>query len=1316
MICRGKTIRIIRAAGILFLLMLMSVMIASAAGERATFKTGSQVRADWTALAGSRSNVTAIRQYKGSSVPEGVETRTVSASDSETPIISWFQDGVIYYWSEDPHPYTNKDASMMFNGFTQAATIDVSPFDTSRTEDMEGMFANCNSVKKLDVSGFDTSKVKCMYCMFIYDSALEELDVSHFNTSNATSLSDGGYGSLCGMFLGCASLTKLDLTSFDMTRTSWTYHTQNMFPGCTSLEKLLLGPNVRFNSYTALSGSWTHVEDGLTLSGSQLTRNYNASNSIAYSGTWIRNMPEGHYYRTDGSLGQTNMWEVHSPADKFKGYCLNLNRFGVGEELDRIIAEEDSEIIKLLCTEDQGSVHGYAPLGSSMREALITLIYYGWPNDPAGIRDKYGLTDQEYMEITQNAVWDFTDRYDDPAGPSLYTGNMLSAYNELVSQRYSNIDGEYTLFLYKSWDPSKQNLLSIMGVDDQTYGGVCVRKQNATGSENLAGAEFTIYDEDGNAVETIVTGANGTAYACRTDHSKGLPLGKYTVKETKPPAGYEPSDWVYHFEITDPNVIVTEGWRKEGDSTYTEEMIYLDDKDETYEGGGVGITKKSDNGKLLVGAEFEIKDSEGNVVKTLVTNNAGVAATGRQDLPLGTYTITETKAPEGYSLADPVSQTVDVTENMKLYMVTFVDEGKKGSVVLEAHKKLDIEGAELKEGQFTFQLTDAKGNVLQEKTNDAEGNVVFDEIAYTSEDLGYVNYHILEVVGDTSEYRFDRHEEDVTVTIYDDGSDELLCTAIYDSDGAEFVNKSSGKKFTVQFMKKKLNSSEQIPGASLELKDQAGRTIESWESDGTPHEITLEPGKYVLREITAPEGFYKRSDLKIEITEDGKIVCSDENAVDETGTGINIYDSSISSTGLKFRKTDSETGSPLESAEFTLKGTDEHSEGYSKTVTTGIDGIIEFENLETGTYELTETKAPYSYICEDSPWTLDINVNKAISKTENIDDTGTAAGEYPSKSFSETITAEGQPETIHVSLRYQTEDGCDYLLLKDANGDVIKTDAEGNPVGDANGYIWGGLEDGKTTDLEFDLTGDTVTFDFTADPALGCYGYYAVVTTDPVITVKNSKGEEVALDEEGLYDLPNKHVKAEGTKAEIKVSKILKGRGWQQGDSFTFELTADDETFPLPADCEVTVEDEKEASFGEINYDAEGIYTYTIREKKGSLDGVTYDDEDHKVVVRVEDKDLDLKLDSEVIYKDSESDTSATITNTYKEEEHEEHHDNNKKKDQEKHEEKDLDVGTAKKDVRTGDETDLSVWLLLSAVSAAALCTVVAIRKKSKES
>ncbi len=1320
----NKGRRIIHVGIILFLLIFMSAALVHAEGDRATFDTGSAVRAAFTSLAGgSRNNVKEIRQYSGSAVPEGVTAQTVSASDSVIPIYAWFDNGVLYYWSEDTHPYTNADSSFMFNGFTEVTFIDSAPFDTSMTKDMERMFGSCTKLKKLDVSGFDTSSVKCMYCMFYSDSSLEELDVSHFNVSNATSTSDEGYGSLCGMFFGCSSVKTLDLSSFDMTRSiSYPYNVQNMFPGCTSLEKLILGPNVRFNSYTALSGSWTHVEDGMTLSGSQLTSGYNAANSLTYSGTWLRNMPEGHYYRTDGSLGQTNMWEVHSPEDKFKGYCLNLNKFGVGEEMDRVLAEDDTEIEKLLCTEAQGSVHGSEPLGSTMREALITLIYYGWPNDAAGIMSKYGLSDQEYMEITQNAVWDFTDRYDEPAGPSLYEGDMLAAYNELVSQRYSNIEGKYILFLYESWDPSKQNLLSIMGVDEDVYGGVCVRKQNENGSENLAGAEFTIYDEAGNEVQTIVTGADGTAYACRTDHYKGLPKGKYTIKETKAPAGYEASDWVYHFEITEPNVIVTDGWRKQGDDTIEEEMIYFDKKDETYEGGGVGIVKKSDTGKMLVGAEFAIKDSDGNIVKTLVTNDAGVAMTGKQDLPLGTYTVEETKAPEGHKLADPVQQTVEITKNMQFLTLTFEDAEKKGSITLEAHKLLDIPDQELEAGQFTFQLLDAHYNVIQEKTNDTDGNVIFDTIRYTPDDLGYKNYHIREVIGDTSQFRFDRHEEDVTVTIYDDGSDTLLCTAIYDSDGSEFVNKIADKKFKVQFMKKKLDSSTQIAGATIEIRDQANRLIESWVSDGTPYEIELEPGKYVVREISAPEGYYKRSDIKVEVTEEGELICSDPDACDTETLGVNIYDAVIASTGLRFRKVDSETGSPLENAEFTLAGKDDTNAGYTKTVTTGIDGVISFDNLETGSYELTETKAPYGYIQEDSPWTVDVNVSKAISRTSNVDENGVASGDYPSGTTSDTITLSGA-EKIHVALKYQTEDNFDYLLLKDGAGNVIKQDADGKQIGNEKGYIWGGMESGEIREMEFDLTGDTVTFEFVADTNVGAYGYYAAVSTDPVITVRNNKGVEIALSEDdGLYELPNTHEEMEGVKAEIKVSKLLKGRDWQQGDSFTFELSAKDETFPLPEKREVTVTDDKEISFGEITYDKEGIYTYTIREKLGELKGMTYDDADHIVKVRVEDTDLDKVLEATVTYEDSTSETSAVIVNTYREEETPS--DDHSKKDEEttnKPETQDKEQNATEADdedddttqgaTATGDESNIKVWIILTLLAMIGITVTIVMRR-----
>ena len=1313
-----KKLSIAFAAFMLFFM--LSSLYVQADGERATFNTGSSVRSVWTSLAGSRDKVKEIRQYDGASVPEDADARVVSAPDSETPIYSWFSNGVIYYWSEDKHPYTNKDSSYMFNGFTNATFIDAAPFDTSRTTDMEAMFANCRSVKRLDVSGFDTSNVRCMYCMFIYDSSLEELDVSHFNTTNCTQTSDENYGSLCGMFLGCSGVKMLDLSSFDMTRTSWTYHTQNMFPGCTSLEKLKLGPDVRFNSYTALSGSWTHVEDGMTLSGSQLTSGYNAANSIAYSGTWIRNMPEGHYYRTDGSLGPVNMWEVHSPDDRFKGYCLNLNRFGVGEELDRIIAEDDSEIIKLLCTEDQGSVHGCSPLGSSMREALITLIYYGWPNDAAGIQSRYGLTDQEYLEVTQNAVWDFTDRYDEPAGPTLYTGNMLAAYNELVAQRYANIEGKYTLFLYKSWDPSKQNLLSIMGVDDDVYGGVCIRKQNADGSENLAGAEFTIYDEQGNPVETIVTGPNGTAYCCRTDHSKGLPLGKYTVRETKAPAGYELSDWEYHFEITDPNVIVTEGWRQEGDDTKVEEMIYFDAKDETYEGGGVAIVKKSDTGKNLVGAEFTIYDSEGKEVKKLITNDAGVAATGKQDLPLGTYTVTETKAPAGHRLADPASQTVTISKNLQVLTVSFTDAAKKGSVTLQAHKTLESATGELKGGEFAFQLLDAHGNMLQEKRNDADGNVVFDTITYTPDDLGFRNYHIIEVIED-GEYTYDRHEEDVTVTIYDDGSDTLLCTPIYDSDGAEFVNYDAGEKYKLKFAKKKLNTDTQLEGARMELKDQAGRMVDSWVSTGEPHEVELDPGQYVLREITAPAGYYKRSDIKFTVTKDGKVECSDVTAYDESAGMINVFDTVISSTGLSFRKVDSETGSPLEEAVFTMKGADEGTADYSRTVTTGIDGIISFDNLETGKYTLEETKVPYGYSTDRSPWNVEVGYNRIISRTDNVDADGTADGDYPSGEKTDTITIPGSPEKMHVKLRYQTEDGYDYLLLKDAEGNTITQDADGNPIGDTReqfkGRLWGGMESGEINELSFDLPGDTVTFYFYADENTAAYGYHAEITTDTTVTVTDSKGEKVELDEEGLYDLPNDKVEKTAAKAEIRASKILKGRGWQQGDSFTFELAADSGDFPVPEKKEVTVSDDKEVSFGEITFDKEGIYTYTIREKQGTIEGMTYDNTAHKVSVKVEDKDKDLVLEAAVTYENSESETSATITNTYEEKTKPEE-DKDKKTDTDNGKDVDDakdDVSEAvdeSEDVTTGDESGIMSWLLISAVSVAALGVVIAARRR----
>ena len=1180
-----------RLTALLLCLLLLLPAAPAQAGPagRAVFAAGSDVRDVWISLAGSEDNIREIRQYTDPQIPAGVTTRIVSASDSALPVYSWFEDGVIWYWSEDPNPMTNADASYMFNGFTNAVFIDAKPFDTSVTMDMEAMFANCSKLEFLDVSGFDTSSARCMYCMFYMCGSLKALDVSHFNTAIATRTSDKGYGSICGMFIGCASLTELDLSSFDMRNSiGYPYNVQNMFPGCTSLERLTLGPNCRFNSYTALSGNWTHEDTGLQLSGSQLTSRYTAANALEYSGTWIRNLPEGHYYRTDGSLGPENLWEVHTPDDRFKGYCLNLNRHGVGEYLDRIDANSDDPIEKLLCTEAEGSVHGSAPLGSSMREALITLIYYGWPNDAAGIQRRTGLSDQQYMEVTQNAVWDFTDRYDNPAGPTLYEGRELAAYNELVSQRYSAIPEGQILFLYESWDPSKQNLLSIMGLDDQGYGGVSVKKWNEQGNVELAGAEFTVYDETGNVVGVMVTGANGEAYICRTDHSKGLPLGRYSVKETKAPAGYLPDDTVFVFDIKEPNVIVTLGYRVLPDGLApAEDMYFNDKKDEKYVGGGIGILKKSDTGRMLTGAEFTVTDSAGNVVAELVTNSAGVARTGEMDLPLGTYTVTETKAPGGYVL-DPAPRTVTITENMQFLTLEFENTGKKGSVTLQAKKKLEFPGRTLQGGEFTFNLYDEYDVLLQTKTNDAAGNVVFDTIEYTADDLGFKNYRVEEVLGDDPGMHYDPHPEKITVTIYDTGADTLSCTVIYDDGDMEFVNRESDNRYDVQFFKKQLHTNTNVWGALLELRDVSGRVLANWVSAGTPQVINLEAGSYILAETSAPRLYDLAGPVPFTLESDGTRVCDVPEALDGKTLSVTARDRRLSSTSLHFRKVDETTGAGLSGGLFLLSGTDPGGAAVSAQATSDASGNVTFEGITSGTYTLQELQPPAGYE-PAGPWNVSVTYNYYVSSSPNVDSSGVASGTYGDNIFNRyTVTVPGGPSRTHVDLRWQTEDGFDYLRLRDHDGNYITRDASGNPIGDTDpshaGYFWGGMDDGRIYARSFDLPGGQVTFEFRSDAGVGAYGYFAQVTTpdSDSIVVTDADGKEIQP-EKGLYNLPNK-------KEQSWVFRFTKR--WKGGTSSGFTWTLYDPAGnPVKKDFRlVTVTDTEWYYEAEFDVDPEGYY------------------------------------------------------------------------------------------------------------------------------
>ena len=69
-----------------------------------------------------------------------------------------------------------------------------------------------------------------------------------------------------------------------------------------------------------------------------------------------------------------------------------------------------------------------------------------------------------------------------------------------------------------------------------------------------------------------------------------------------------------------------------------------------------------------------------------------------------------------------------------------------GSLVLEAQKRL--EGSPLVADQFTFELRDEDGNLLQAEKNGADGKVVFEALNYTQDDIGKVYTYTISEVND----------------------------------------------------------------------------------------------------------------------------------------------------------------------------------------------------------------------------------------------------------------------------------------------------------------------------------------------------------------------------------------------------------------------------------------------------------------------------------------------------------------------------------------------------------------------------------------
>ena len=159
-------------------------------------------------------------------------------------------------------------------------------------------------------------------------------------------------------------------------------------------------------------------------------------------------------------------------------------------------------------------------------------------------------------------------------------------------------------------------------------GNIVVHKVSADKDDApLAGAKFALKQGD----EVVAEATSDADGLVRFDD---VVYGSYVVTETEAPEGYV------------LNTAAIEVAVKENGKTVDAGVV----ENSMIRGSIIALKKDAKSGKVLAGAQFEIRDTQGNVVRTVVSNDKGEVVAN--DVMYGEYILVETKAPQGYKLDD----------------------------------------------------------------------------------------------------------------------------------------------------------------------------------------------------------------------------------------------------------------------------------------------------------------------------------------------------------------------------------------------------------------------------------------------------------------------------------------------------------------------------------------------------------------------------------------------------------------------------------------------------------------------------------------
>ena len=534
--------------------------------------------------------------------------------------------------------------------------------------------------------------------------------------------------------------------------------------------------------------------------------------------------------------------------------------------------------------------------------------------------------------------------------------NLYLAYNPAASEQsyiisdpgYTNLDAQIPF----KWS----------GTEEPDTASLQVIKAGAGGAP-LEGAEFTL------------TGDKGTSVSGTTDRNgqivwRDLPADeKFTLTETAAPEGYQ--------IVAPMNVTLTAG--------RTEYLTVTDDVERGF------TIKKVDaqNKGSLQGAVFRFEQIDGSYMTTGITGFDGTISFEGDELPYGSYRITEQTPPDGYVKSDRV-ETVE-WDGTKDVLITWENVRDISLTIIKVDEQT---GVSLPNASFDV-FADGKLITSVTTNDDGEARVTgirkeaYIEIVETAAPAGYV---------------LDKTPHGIHIDPYDPATEDDPVLTV-----------TNRARPALRILKYDLKSNSPMPDVTFEVWHDGDLFGEyTTNASGEIFLYDLEPGTYLVKEVA---------------TDDAHVVNSTPQQIElkagETQTRELVFFNSLK-PGIHLIKVDSITMKSLPNVRFEFKLV---GGSYRQEFTTDVNGEIDLSKLTPGAYEVRELEAPEGYLIDDAVRVVQVNPDE----NANFVFTNTPK---PSLRLIKTSSDGTRLGGVHFRIA-RIEDGTHYLdRITDDNGEI----------------------------------------------------------------------------------------------------------------------------------------------------------------------------------------------------------------------------------------------------------------------------------------